>query len=424
VSAPRAALLEVYRQALAAVEGGRLVQEVLAAHPLDPDGEVRVAAVGKAAAAMARGAHAALGGRMSAALIITKYGYLDDALPPRTTALESAHPLPDESSLRAGAALLDFVAATPARQILLFLLSGGASALVEAPRAGVAFADLQRAHRWLVGSGLAIDEINRVRMRLSRIKGGGLRHALPRGTRVRQILLSDVPGDEAGVIGSGPLIAPASFAARPDASLPPWLLALLEQAETPPAARLPRLPAHVIAGAGWARAAAQRAARGQGLAATVHERLLDGDAAAAGRMLAASLDAGECGVLQIWSGETTVVLPAEPGEGGRCQHLALAAAMAMAGRDDLYLLAAGTDGGDGPGVAAGALVDGGSVARGQRHGLDAGDCLRRADAGSFLRASGDLLVTGPSGSNVMDLVLGLRGGARAAVPVYDKAHRI
>lgn len=422
MSAPRAVLLDIYRQALAAVEGGRLVRQALATHPLDDAGEVRLAAVGKAALAMARGAHAELGARITDALIITKHGYLD-AVPAWATALESAHPLPDESSLRAGEALLDFVAATPAHQTLLFLLSGGASALIEAPRADVAFEDLQRAHHWLLGSGLAIDEVNRVRMRLSRIKGGGLQHALARGVRVRQILLSDVPGDDAGVIGSGPLIAPAPQVDRHDGSLPSWLRALLAHAGAPPA-QLPRLPAQVIAGATEARAAAQRAARAHGMATHVHDRLLCGDALVAGQELAAMLGGCDAGVLQIWSGETTVVLPGQPGEGGRCQSLALAAAVAMSGREDLYLLAAGTDGGDGPGPAAGALVDGGTVGRGRRHGFDAEDCLRRADAGAFLRASADLIVTGPSGSNVMDLVLGWRcDDARGTIPVYDEAHR-
>jgi hydroxypyruvate reductase len=124
--------------------------------------------------------------------------------------------------------------------------------------------------------------------------------------------------------------------------------------------------------------------------------------------LAQLLQEAPPGVVHVWGGETTVTLPAHPGRGGRCQQLALAAARELAGRDDAWLLAAATDGSDGPGDDAGALIDGGTIARGEAEGFDAAAVLARADAGRFLEASGDLLATGPTGTNVMDLVLGLR----------------
>jgi hydroxypyruvate reductase len=157
-----------------------------------------------------------------------------------------------------------------------------------------------------------------------------------------------------------------------------------------------------------ARRAAADAARHLGLGARVHPELVAGEAVAAGARLAQALRQAAPGEVQIWGGETTVRLPPVPGRGGRCQTLALAAARALAGCDDVWLLAAGTDGSDGPGDDAGALVDGGTTARAALHGIDAAQALAAADAGTLLEASGDLMQTGPTGTNVMDLVLGLR----------------
>jgi glycerate 2-kinase len=146
----------------------------------------------------------------------------------------------------------------------------------------------------------------------------------------------------------------------------------------------------------------------------VHSERLCGDAAAAGRRLAAELLDGPASV-HIWGGETGVELPANPGRGGRNQQLALAAAEVLAGHDKVWLLAAGTDGSDGPGEDAGAVIDGGTLARGELDGLNAAACLHRADAGSFFEASGDLISTGPTGTNVMDLVIGLKVTANSPV---------
>jgi hydroxypyruvate reductase len=142
------------------------------------------------------------------------------------------------------------------------------------------------------------------------------------------------------------------------------------------------------------------------------ERMNDdlyGDAAVAGRRIAEKVCTLPTGLF-IWGGETTVALPENPGRGGRNQHLALAAALALSGRDDCWLLSAGTDGTDGSTEYAGALIDGGTVARGRAHGLDPELALLGADAGRFLEASGDLIHTGPTGTNVMDLVIALRVG--------------
>ena len=165
--------------------------------------------------------------------------------------------------------------------------------------------------------------------------------------------------------------------------------------------------AHIVASNRAARKAVAAAAQAAGLAAYMHESLPAEDAAACGEAIANELLDGQSGV-HVWGGETTVTLPENPGQGGRSQQLALAAARVIAGREDILLLAAGTDGADGVTDDAGALVDGGSLSRGEDGGYDAEDCLRRADAAEFLEASGDLVHTGPTGSNVMDLVIGYK----------------
>jgi hydroxypyruvate reductase len=153
-------------------------------------------------------------------------------------------------------------------------------------------------------------------------------------------------------------------------------------------------------------AAAGEAAR-RGYPVWRHDDEVTGDALEAGRRLASEIMQGPMG-LHVWGGETTVRLPSHPGRGGRCQSLALSAAMQLEGHQHVYLLAAGTDGSDGPGEDAGALVDGATLSRGELSGYAAGHCLSMADAGRFLEGSGDLIHTGPTGTNVMDIMLGLK----------------
>ena len=296
-------------------------------------------------------------------------------------------------------------AGTDAR--FLFLISGGASSLVEAPVQGIDLATLQRINQWLLASGLSIGQINRVRRKISRIKGGNLLHFL-HGRRAKVWLLSDVAADNPEVIGSG-LLYPGDDKPRQDVKFPDWLQDVLKTVPAP--ARVEEtIPEHrVLANLAVACEAAVGQATAQGLQATLHDSGLDGDAEATGRALAAKLRSLPAGI-HIWGGETTVQLPDEPGRGGRNQHLALAAALVLEGEEDVCFLALGTDGSDGPTEDAGALVDGGTIRRGELAGLDAVDRLRHADSGSFLEASGDLISTGPTGTNVRDLVIAWKGG--------------
>ncbi len=397
-------MLALAARAIDAVRGDRLVKLHAGSLPADPAFDVL--AIGKAAPAMLEGAREALGERLCRALLIAPAGaWSAVGAPPdaRIEALSGDHPLPGAASLAAGRRLLQWLES--GRGPLLVLLSGGASSLVEVPVPGIDAATLRDINRWLLGSGLDIHAVNAVRQRLSRIKAGGL---LARtGERpVRVWTISDVRGDDPAVIGSGPFWPrPPEQRGLPDlAAMPAPLREALAQAPGPAAPTRPAPEHRLLANLRSACEALVEAARQQGLSVCFHEPELEGDAAATGRRLVAELDAAAPG-LHLWGGETTVRLPARAGRGGRNQQLALAAAIELAGREDWYLLALGTDGRDGPTDDAGALVDGGTVARGGREGLEAGAALAAADAGTFLAAGGDLVSTGPTGTNVRDIVL-------------------
>ena len=403
----RADLLTIYRTALLAVNGRRCVSEWLTRHP---DNDFRhIVAIGKAAAAMAAGALDVLGNRVDTVLVITRPGYTDPGLVPDGRVLQyvSGHPLPDRHSLEAGRLLLDFLAASTPGAPILFLISGGASALVEVPAVGVSLADLQRSNAWLLGSGLTIASINAVRIALSAIKGGRLAEYVS-ARPATALLLSDVPGDDPAIIGSG-LLYPSDTPV-PLSRLPVWLQALVRHAGGAPRNGRPEadIPHYIIADVAMARRAACHRAQSIGYPVIEHDHLITADVFEVADYVASILTAGPP-ALHIWSGEPTVVLPEHPGTGGRCQSLALAVALAMSGSSiPWWFLAGGSDGSDGSGTAAGALIDTDSLARIRAAGLDAQHCLAAADAGNCLRAANDLLVSGPTGSNVTDIMIGLR----------------
>jgi hydroxypyruvate reductase len=383
--ARRTLLLDLLQTGLARVHGRHCVRAALTAAPLAAP--VWVAAVGKAANAMALGAYDALGAAIERTLLITRESE-DLSAFDRRVAPElwlGSHPLPDERSLAAGARLLAWVEELPQGVTPLFLISGGASSLVEVPAAGATLEDLAALTRLSFTSGMAIGELNARRAALSRIKGGRLAARLD-GRTARALFVSDVPHDDPRVIGSG-LMGPA-----------------------PGGDRVERL---VVASVDHAVEAV--AGHGAQLGLKVQaspERFADGAERLATRF-AHTLHLGEAR-LCVWGGESTVALPPHPGRGGRNQHLALAVARLIAGHNDLLLLAAGTDGSDGVTDDAGALVDAETCARIALAQLDADECLARADSARALAASGDLLHTGPTGTNVGDLVIGLKLSAQDA----------
>ena len=403
---PRQVLLRICQSAIAAVHGRERVRVYLLQHPVSAP--VFLLSIGKAACAMAQGAHEVLGASIVDALVVTKQGHAESLPWP---VLEAGHPLPDDQSLVAGQRLIDFAAAIPPGATVLVLLSGGASALVEALPEGMNLAQLRALNDWLLAAGLDIVAMNRIRKRLSRIKGGRLARLLaPRP--VLCLAISDVPGDDPRAIGSGPLVADASLQAPPDTTgLPPIVAEALRNSPPAPTAddaSFHNVQFEIIARLVDAKRAAAEAARQLGYRVTLHPEFIEGDALAAGARLAQALLAASAGEVQVWGGETTIKLPPHPGQGGRNQSLALAAALALRGQEKIWFLSAGTDGTDGPTPDAGALVDGGTIARGEAEGVPARQALAAADAGKFLEASGDLIQTGATGTNVMDLMLGLR----------------
>ncbi len=403
----RKELLSLLVTALDAVSGEAVVRRYFERHPISRS--CYLVAIGKAAAAMTTGAVAALASNLRRGLVITKYGH-GAGLPHdhRLQLIESGHPLPDEQSLAAGDALLAFIAATPADAQLVFLISGGASSLVEVLPAGMDIDRLRRLNDWLLASGLPIDAMNRVRKSISGIKAGRLAACLEQRPCL-SLMLSDVPSDEPAVIGSGLLVPHGeSELSLEGIDLPGWISELLQkQVPLPEWSAFRDIHGVLLASNSTARHALAEAGKETGHAVRLHDENYQGDAGKLGRQFAREVIQGEPGI-RIWGGESTVRLPAGPGRGGRNQHLALAAAQVLAGHDDCLLLAIGTDGSDGPTEDAGALVDGGTIARGEGEGFDATRALKRADAGTFLEASGDLIQTGPTGTNVMDLVIGLK----------------
>lgn len=400
----RTALLDVFLAALEAVNGRRCVSNYLAAHPFPPP--VYLIAIGKVACPMARGAVDALGDRIQDALVITKRGH-GEPLP--WPVIETSHPVPDETCLAAGAKLHAYIAALPPDASVLALLSGGASALVEQLPPGANLETLRQLNQWLLASGRDIAAVNRVRKRLSLVKGGRLALALaPRP--VTCLAISDVQGDDPRYIGSGMLVPDDTVNQEPIDDAPPTLRTALLRAPPAPSATdsaFAHVRYEIIARLADAKAAAGAAANANGLRVALHDNFVAGDAHVAGAQLAELILSAPTETLHIWGGETTVTLPREPGRGGRNQSLALAAARVLKDRS-AFLLSAGTDGTDGPTLDAGALVDGGTIERGEQHGQNAELALARADAGTFLEASGDLIHTGPTGTNVMDLMLGWR----------------
>lgn len=411
-------LLAIYLTALDAVNGHKVVAAYLQKHPYNTP--LALIAIGKAAYQMATGAYEILGNQITQALVITKFGHLEKTFQPAypMICLEAAHPVPDESSLVAGQTLLDFIHKLPPQLPILILTSGGASALVEVLVPGITLSDLQNVNQWLLGSGLPIHAMNQIRKSLSAIKGGHLATHL-KNHPVLNLVISDVPGDDLQIIGSGLLTCPAplllkqtvfpfSEKAEEKINLPDWLHTLI--AKAPLIAKSEdfiNIKQHLVATPTLARQAAYKTAQHLGYATVNHNELIVGDARSVGRTLAQQLISATPGIY-IWSSETTVHLPEKPGQGGRCQHLALSAACELAGRNDVFLLAMGTDGNDGPCDVAGALVDGKTLERGNQKGLHAIQCLATADAGRFLTASGDLMDTGPTGTNVMDILIGLK----------------
>ena len=401
----RQQLLQILNAALQAVAPQQLVFEALES---EKHAEVALIAIGKAAAGMLNGARKALKERVTDALVITAAAYAA-GLPRDVEWIEGSHPLPDEKSLVAGERLTAFIQRQPAQRKLIFLISGGSSAMVEVLSPGITLDHLRRVNQWLLGSGLSIHQINSVRKALSRIKGGGLLSMLA-GRDASSLLISDVPGDDPGSIGSGLLVAGDSMSKSElkDLQLPGWIEELLRVNDSSVEYNNPEMK--IIASNNSALEGAASEAKRLGYAVHAHRQILQGDAVDTAHQLTNYLRSAPAGI-HLWGGETTVKLPPNQGKGGRNQHLALAAAIELRGCEDVLLLSAGSDGIDGNSGDAGALVDGATVQRGEVQGMDAMSHLQSANANQFLAQSGDLIHTGPTGTNVMDIIIACKSSS-------------
>jgi len=393
---------------------------------------VYVVGGGKADAPMAAALEEILGDRITGGLISVKYGH---ALPLRHVEVaEAGHPLPDEAGLRAAERILEILGRAGRDDLVICLISGGGSALLPLPAAGLDLAQKIRLTDLLLRSGATIQEINAVRKHLSRIKGGRLAEAAA-PAQVAVLILSDVVGNPLDAIASGP--------AAPDPTTYEQALAVLrrhgledqvpgsvlevlrrgargELPETPkpgnPVFR--RVRTVVIGSNEHAARAAVAAARARGYRPLLLTTFLEGEAREAARVFGAiARSVQEHGAplrppaCLLAGGETTVTVRG-PGQGGRCQEFALAAAQAIRGRRSIIVGAFGTDGTDGPTDAAGAMADGTTVERARRAGLDPAAALAANDAYPFFSALGDLIVTGPTRTNVNDLYVALIAGPR------------
>jgi hydroxypyruvate reductase len=403
--------LAILQAAIRAVQPERAVAGHLRGLPAS--GRYVVLAVGKAAWGMARAAREALGERILRGIVITKHGHAGGPLE-GFEVREAGHPVPDEKSLEASNRALRILDERPAEAEVLLLLSGGGSALFESPMPGITLEDLREINNRLLRGGASIVELNAVRKHLSAVKGGRLAERLS-PTKVLTLALSDVLGDRLDSIASGP--------AWPDPTTSGEALAVLERCGIRPAPavlralreetpkRLDNADVRIVGSLAQAGEAAARAAEALGYQSRILTTALEGEAAAAGRELGAlaretrrAMEAGASPKALIAGGETVVIVRGA-GLGGRNQELALAAAGEIAGLEGVVLAALGTDGTDGPTDAAGGLVDGGTVRRLAEHGLRIEDGLQENDAYHALQASGDLVITGPTGTNVNDLVV-------------------
>ena len=385
---------------------------------------VIVLGAGKATAPMAQAVEQRLGSRLHGGFVVVKYGH---SLPTkRIVVAEAGHPIPDQSGQRAAARLCAMAAELGRRDLLIVLLSGGASSLLPAPVAGVTLADKQRTTQELLRCGASIREINTVRKHLSRIKGGRLAE-LTEATVVT-LILSDVLSDDLSAIASGPTAPDPTTYQEAVAILKRYRIwravpqrvrqhlgrgcqGFVSETPKPGSSLFRRVHHHVVGNNTAAVTAVTCAAREAGLRTFVHTPALTGEAREAGQRFGAMARniVREGKPLQrpccvVAGGETTVTVTGK-GTGGRAQEFAAAAALEIAGLAKVWVVAIGTDGTDGPTDAAGAVIDGNTVARAQRRSVDLKGALKRHNTYPALKRLHQLIITGPTGTNVNDLYL-------------------
>jgi glycerate 2-kinase len=431
--------IEIFLAGVTAVEPGRAVADHLSYRkgtfiaggkevPLAPGGRVFIVGAGKAGAPMAAAVEEILGDLPFKGLVVVKYGHI--APVKRVILREAAHPVPDEAGLAASLEMMDMLREAGDEDLVICLLSGGGSALLPCPAPPVTLADKQSVTNFLLASGADIGEINCVRKHLSLLKGGGLaRAAYP--ARVITLILSDVVGDPLDVIASGPTVGdPTTYGDALEIlvrfalenKVPMAVLDYLRRGAEGKHSETPKPGDAELAGVlnvlvgtnTIAVNAAGEKAKFLGYNTSVLSTTVTGetrDAAADHAAVAREILAGNCPLRPacvLSGGETTVTIRGN-GKGGRNQEFALAAAMEIKGLADVVVLSGGTDGTDGPTDAAGAVADGTTVTRALAAGMDPAVYLDDNNAYPFFEKLGDLLMTGPTLTNVMDLRVVLVG---------------
>ena len=442
VPAMRRHALAIFRAAIAAAEPTAAVVQYLRRRPrLGQFRRIYVVGAGKAGASMAAGVERVLGGRITSGLVNVKYGHR--ARLRHVELCECGHPLPDRQGAEGAARIADIVRRAEKDSLVICLISGGASALLPLPAAPITLEEKQAVTALLLASGADIHAMNAVRKHLSSIKGGQLARLAAPAT-VETLLLSDVIGDDLDVIGSGPTAPDASTFAAAVAVMekydilrraPASVRARLDEGlrggieETPKAGSpvFRGVRNTVIGSNRLALDAAARHARSLGYRPLILSSEIQGETRDIARMHAAV--AREIAVRRqpvappacvITGGETTVTLRGD-GLGGRNQEFVLAAAIDLAGLRHVVVFSAGTDGTDGPTDAAGAVADGATFGRNP----EAREYLARNDSYRYFQSLDDLVVTGPTNTNVMDVRLLLIGAeARAGAPEKEKSHAV
>jgi len=392
-------------------------------YPLSQYERIFVAGTGKASASMAVNLEKILGTRITRGLINVKYGHSQKLK--RIRVQEAGHPLPDEKGLEGAKEMVEMLSHPAANDLVIFLVSGGGSALLPLPVEGVTLAEKQATTNELLSCGASIQEINTLRKHLSRIKGGGLAKIVSPATLV-SLILSDVIGDPPDAIASGPTVPdsttyedcawilnkyelwgkiPPSVASHIQAGMEGRKEETLKEGD-PAFAKVYNL---IVGNNLLAMTAAKKAARALGYRTLLLSSLVEGETreiakvhAAIAKEVLLSGNPIPPPACILSGGETTVTLKGK-GKGGRNQEFTLAAALQIAGWEQILVMSAGTDGTDGPTDAAGAFADGKTVIRAKTMGLDPWSFLKENDSYTFFQRIGDLLTIGPTGTNVMDL---------------------
>lgn len=408
----RQLLREMFEAAIHAAQPAR----TLAAHlPPPPKGRTIVIGAGKASAAMARALEDAWGHPMEG-LVVTRYGYAVECA--RIEIVEAAHPVPDAAGFHAAQRMLERVSGLTEDDLVIGLISGGGSALLPLPLAGMSLADKQAVNQSLLKSGATITEMNTVRRHLSAIKGGRLAAAC-HPARVCNLLLSDVPGDDPIDIASGPTVPDPTTRAdalaivrRYGIEVPPHVLAVLDsdasESIKPGDPRLPPIDTTLIATPRLALEAAAEVARRAGLRAYLLGDAIEGEARDVGKVMGGlALEVARHGqpfkapCVLLSGGETTVTVRGH-GRGGRNVEYLLSLALTLRGEPGVHAIAGDTDGVDGQEEIAGALAGPDTLARAWQLGIRPQDALAANDGHGFFEALGDAVVTGPTLTNVND----------------------